>query len=49
MDFIDVAVSGPTLLYSFTKDEASGFTAAAANGDLSGCLGGEHFRFYVLE
>lgn len=39
LDFIDVAVTGPTLLYSFTKDEASGFTAVAANGDLSGCLG----------
>lgn len=39
LDFIDAAVTGPTLLYSFTKDEASGFTAVAANGDLSGCLG----------
>lgn len=36
---MDVAVTGAMSLYSFTKDAASGFTAGAANVDLSGCLG----------
>lgn len=32
---MDAAVSGPTSLYSSTQDAASGFTATAANVDLS--------------
>lgn len=45
---MDVAVTGQTLLSSFTKEAAAGFTAVPANGDLAGGLGWEHFRFYVL-
>lgn len=39
LDFIDAAVTGPTLLYSFTKDEAPGLPAVAVNADLSGSMG----------
>lgn len=45
---MDAAVSGPTLLYSFTQDAASGFSAAAAaNVDLS-LLGLRTFPFLCI-